>query len=87
MAQKLAQQLELAVGILSGAYVIVAILLDTELGLAATVIALLCKSNKKYLSTSLLREELVCDGHLASNLYFIDYQFISYLTTPRIRVA
>lgn len=41
VAQKLAQQLELAVGILLGAYVIAAILLATELGLAATVVTLL----------------------------------------------
>lgn len=74
-------------GVLSGAYVIAAILLATELGLAATVVALLCKSNKKYLSTNQLREEPVCDGRLAPNLYFIDYQVFICLTTPHIRVA
>ncbi len=82
VAQKLAQQLGLAVGISSGANVIAAIRLAAELGPDATVVTLLCDSNKKYLSTDLLREEPVRAGYLASEVEFIDYRPISRLAAP-----
>jgi cysteine synthase A len=82
VAQKLAQQLGLAVGISSGANVIGAIRLAAELGPEATVVTLLCDSNKKYLSTDLLREEPVRAGYLAPELDFTDYHPISRLATP-----
>jgi cysteine synthase A len=82
VAQQLATQLGLAVGISSGANVIGAIRLAAELGPAATVVTLLCDSNKKYLSTDLLREEPVRAGYLAPDLTFTDYQPIGRLPTP-----
>jgi cysteine synthase A len=82
VAQKLAQQLGLAVGISSGANVIGAIRLAAELGPEATVVTLLCDSNKKYLSTDLLREEPVRAGYLAPELDFADYHPISRLAAP-----
>src|SRR5690606_1031334 len=70
MAQKLAKQLGLAVGISSGANVIGAIKLKEELGPDATVVTLLCDDNKKYLSTDLVREEPVHDGFIATEVEF-----------------
>ena len=79
MAQKLATQLGLAVGISSGANVIGAIRLAAALGPEATVVTLLCDSNKKYLSTDLLHEEPVRAGYLAPEIEFTRYQPISRL--------
>jgi len=81
MAQKLAQQLGLAVGISSGANVIGAIRLAAELGEEATVVTLLCDSNKKYLSTDLLRDEPVRPGYLAPEITFTNYRPISRLAS------
>ncbi|MBT2556694.1 PLP-dependent cysteine synthase family protein [Hymenobacter sp. ISL-91] len=79
VAQQLARQLGLAVGISSGANVIGAIRLAARLGPAATVVTLLCDSNKKYLSTDLLREEPVRPGYLAPELTWLHYQPIDRL--------
>jgi cysteine synthase A len=87
VAQKLATQLGLAVGISSGANVIGAIRLAAELGPDATVVTLLCDSNKKYLSTDLLREEPVRDGYLAPGVDFTDYQPISRMTSPYVHAV
>lgn len=57
MAQKLASQLGLAVGISSGANFIGALQLQEELGADAVVATIFCDCSKKYLSTDLLREE------------------------------
>jgi cysteine synthase A len=81
VAQKLAQQLGLAVGISSGANVIGAIRLAAELGEEATVVTLLCDSNKKYLSTDLLRDEPVRPGYLAPEITFTNYRPISRLAS------
>jgi cysteine synthase A len=81
VAQQLARQLGLAVGISSGANVIGAIRLAAELGPQATVVTLLCDSNKKYLSTDLLREEPVRPGYLAPELEWLSYQPIDRLPT------
>jgi cysteine synthase A len=81
VAQQLATQLGLAVGISSGANVIGAIRLAAELGPDATVVTLLCDSNKKYLSTDLLRDEPVRAGYLAPALSFTDYQPMGRLAT------
>jgi cysteine synthase A len=87
VAQKLATQLGLAVGISSGANVIGAIRLAAELGPDATVVTLLCDSNKKYLSTDLLREEPVREGYLSPEVDFVDYQPISRLASPYVHAV
>jgi cysteine synthase A len=87
VAQKLATQLGLAVGISSGANVIGAIRLAAELGPEATVVTLLCDSNKKYLSTDLLREEPVREGYLSPEVDFVDYQPISRLAMPYVHAV
>ena len=73
MAQKLSKQLGLAVGISSGANVIGAIKIAEKLGPQATVVTLLCDSNKKYLSTDLLKEEMVKPGYLSTEVQLLDY--------------
>jgi cysteine synthase A len=79
MAQKLAKELGLAVGISSGANVIGAIKLAEELGPLATVVTILCDSNKKYLSTALVREEPADAGFISTETVFTGYQPIGRL--------
>jgi len=85
MAQKLSKELGLAVGISSGANVIGAIKLAEKLGPEATVVTLLCDSNKKYLSTDLVKEEPVKAGYISTDIIFTDYQSISRLAEPIIQ--
>jgi cysteine synthase len=59
MAQKLAHELGLAVGISSGANVLGAMQLVEELGEGGAVVTVLPDSNKKYLSTDLCHDEPV----------------------------
>ena len=77
MAQKLSKQLGLAVGISSGANVIGAILLQNDLGSNAVVVTVFSDSNKKYLSTDLMKEEPVKKGYYSSDVDFLDYRAIS----------
>ena len=57
LAQKLAGQLGLAVGISSGANFLGALKIQNELGAGATVVTVFADCNKKYLSTDLMRKE------------------------------
>lgn len=84
MAQKLSSQLGLAVGISSGANVIGAIKLKEALGEDAVVVTLLCDSNKKYLSTDLVKEEPVKEGYYAIETEFKSYDPIARLDCPVI---
>lgn len=86
MAQKLARQLGLAVGISSGANVIGAIKLKEELGKDAVVATLLCDDNKKYLSTDLVREEPIREGYISTETNFDEYQPICRLNEPVIGI-
>ncbi|MCK5076494.1 MAG: cysteine synthase family protein, partial [Calditrichia bacterium] len=65
MAQKLAEELGLGVGISSGANFLGALKTQEELGSEAVVVTIFPDDNKKYLSTDLLREEPVKNGFLA----------------------
>lgn len=79
MAQKLAKQLGLAVGISSGANFLGAIQLQNEMGADKVVVTVFSDSNKKYLSTDLMKEELVKDSYLAPDVELIDYKAIDRL--------
>jgi cysteine synthase A len=79
MAQKLAKELGLAVGISSGANVIGAIKVKEKLGEAAVVVTILPDSNKKYLSTDLVKEEPVKEGYYTTQISFTGYNTISRL--------
>ncbi len=65
MAQKLAAEIGVAVGISSGANLLGALMIQNELGRDAVVVTVLSDDNKKYLSTDLLREEPVREGFLS----------------------
>ena len=65
MAQKLARELGLGVGISSGANFLGALkVLDSSRD-DTIVVTVFCDDNKKYLSTDLLREEPPSDGYLS----------------------
>jgi cysteine synthase A len=65
MAQMLASQLGLAVGISSGANFLGALIAQSDLGARAVVATVFPDSNKKYLSTDLMREQPARDSDLA----------------------
>lgn len=79
MAQKLAKELGLAVGISSGANVIGAIKLKEKMGENAVVVTLLCDSNKKYLSTDLVKEEPIQSSFISTGVEFTGYHPICRL--------
>jgi cysteine synthase A len=68
MAQKLAAEIGVAVGISSGANFLGALMVLEELGGDAIVVTVLADDNKKYLSTDLLREEPVKPGFLSPHV-------------------
>lgn len=68
MAQKLANELGLAVGISSGANFIGALKLLENMPEGSTVVTTFADCNKKYLSTALLKEEPIKDNYLAPNV-------------------
>ena len=73
MAQGLAQR-GLALGISSGANFIGALKVQNELGPDAVVVTIFCDSNKKYLSTDLLRSEPVRDGYLSPDVEIVGFR-------------
>jgi cysteine synthase A len=74
MAQKMARQLGLAVGISSGANILGAINVHQKLGKDSVVVTVLPDSNKKYLSTDLLKEEPTKTGYLTPEIELLDYE-------------
>ena len=68
MAQRMARELGIAVGISSGANVIGALKIALEQGPDAVVVTVLPDSNKKYLSTDLCREEPVRPEYLTPDV-------------------
>jgi cysteine synthase A len=73
MAQKLARELGLGVGISSGANFIGALKVQDTLDEAATVVTVFCDDNKKYLSTDLCREEPVRGDYLTPSVRLIGF--------------
>jgi len=68
MAQRLASELGMGVGISSGANFLGAVKLQDELGDDAVVVTVFPDDNKKYLSTDLLRDEPVSEGFLSPDV-------------------
>lgn len=79
MAQKLAKQLGLAVGISSGANFLGALQLQNKLGADKVVVTVFCDSNKKYLSTDLMKGEPMRKEYLSQDVELIDYKAIDRL--------
>jgi cysteine synthase A len=74
LAQKLASQLGLAVGISSGGNFLAAIQSQNKLGDGSVVVTVFSDSNKKYLSTDLMRDEPVKSGYLTPDIEFTEFQ-------------
>ncbi|HVL69828.1 MAG TPA: PLP-dependent cysteine synthase family protein [Vicinamibacterales bacterium] len=74
LAQKLARELGIGVGISSGANLAGAIELQNRMGDDAVVVTVFPDSNKKYLSTDLLREEPVRDGYIAPDVELLEFE-------------
>ncbi len=74
MAQRLAAELGLGVGISSGANFLGAVALQEELGGRAEVVTVFPDDNKKYLSTALLQDEPTKDDHLASDVALLGFE-------------
>lgn len=68
MAQKLANELGLGVGISSGANFIGALMMQEKFGKHKTAVTVFCDSNKKYLSTDLLKVEPVKEGFYSTHI-------------------
>ncbi len=77
MARKLASKLGLAVGISSGANFLGAVQLQNLYGADKTVVTIFSDSNKKYLSTDLMKEEAVKDHYITPHIELEDYDAIS----------
>jgi cysteine synthase A len=81
MAQRLARQLGMAVGISSGANFIAALLAQDRLGPDAVVATLFPDSNKKYLSTDLMAEEPEREGYLSPEVELLEVQAVGRVCT------
>jgi len=79
MAQKLAANLGLAVGISSGCNFLAALKVQDRLGEAEIVVTVFADDNKKYLSTDLMKDEPVRDGYLAPEV-----ELLGISTLPRV---
>ncbi len=80
MAQKLSQQLGLAVGISSGGNFIGAVKAQNLLGSNKNVVTIFSDSNKKYLSTDLMKEEPLKEGCLSPDIELLDFKAIERLS-------
>ncbi|MFN5921944.1 MAG: cysteine synthase, partial [Bacteroidota bacterium] len=79
MAQKLSRTLGLAVGISSGANFIGAVKVQNMLGGDKNVVTIFCDSNKKYLSTDLMKNEPVKSEHLTPHIELNDFRALERL--------
>lgn len=76
MAQKLASQLGLAVGISSGCNFLAAVMAQERLQREAVVATVFCDDNKKYLSTDLVRNEPERDGYISPEIELLEFHVI-----------
>ena len=74
MAQKLACELGLGVGISSGANFLGALEAQNRLGADKVVVTVFSDDNKKYLSTDLLKTEPRKDGFLSTDIQLLNYR-------------
>jgi cysteine synthase A len=81
MAQKLARELGLGVGISSGANFLGALKAQNDLGSQAIVTTVFSDCNKKYLSTDLMREEPIKDGFLSPDVELLNVRAIKRVCT------
>ena len=77
MAQKLASEIGLGVGISSGANFIAALDAQRRMGLDSVVVTVFPDSNKKYLTTALLRDEPVKSDYISPSVKFLGFRALS----------
>lgn len=82
MAQRLARELGLAVGISSGANLLGALQVALAQGAGAVVATVFADSHKKYLTTDLVRTEPVLDGYLSPEV-----QLLGFSVVPGLRAC
>lgn len=82
MAQMMTKTLGLAVGISSGANIIGAMRIQQELGPDSVVVTVMADSNKKYLSTDLVKSEPGKDGYLSAEIELLGYTPVSERRRP-----
>jgi cysteine synthase A len=85
LAQRLARELGLGVGVSSGANLLGALKVQERLGPQAVVCTVLCDDNKKYLSTDLCREEPLRPGYLSPDIELIGMTSIA-CPTPELAI-
>ena len=76
MAQQLARQLGLAVGISSGANFLAAVQLQILYDMNEPVVTVFSDSNKKYLSTALMQDEPVLEHYMAPGIELAGYRVL-----------
>ncbi len=76
MAQKLARELGIGVGISSGANFLAALMAQERLGEEANVVTVFADDNKKYLSTDLFKEEIVKSHYLSKDIKLLNVRGI-----------
>jgi cysteine synthase len=76
MAQRLASELGIAVGISSGANLLGALEIAHEQGRNACVITVFCDDNKKYLSTDLCSDEECKEHYRCNDVELLDFRVI-----------
>ncbi len=76
MAQKLAAEIGVAVGISSGANFLGALMVQNDMGIGKTIVTVLPDDNKKYLSTDLLRKEPLKTGFLSPRVRLRSFRAI-----------
>ena len=77
MAQRLATELGIGVGISSGCNLLAALLVQEEMGGDATVVTVLSDDNKKYLTTDLMQQEPVKDGFLSPEVELLRFRALN----------
>jgi cysteine synthase len=87
MAQRLASELGLGVGISSGANLLAALDAQSALGTDAVVVTVFPDSNKKYLTTDLLRSEPVRPGYAAPHVELAGYSVLPRVCAACIEMA
>jgi cysteine synthase A len=73
MAQKLATNLGLAVGISAGCNFLAAVQAQEKLGHEAAVVTVFCDDNKKYLSTAPMNEEAIKPGYRSPEIELLGF--------------
>ncbi|NQU68832.1 MAG: PLP-dependent cysteine synthase family protein [Candidatus Marinimicrobia bacterium] len=81
MAQKLAEELGMGVGISSGANFLGALMIQEERGHDAVVVTVFPDDNKKYLSTDLLRQEPIKENFMAPHIKLLSVRAFKRVCT------